>query len=319
MLDIPFRDWVVFHVVVVVMILLDLKLFEHEDRDPSFREVLAWAIVWISVGVSYGLFILWQFGHEAAMLYYTAYIVEETLSLDNMFVFFAIFTYFGVRYRYQHKVLMIGIVTAVVLRAVFIYGGIVLLESFHWMIYVFGAILIYSGVKLTKGVDEEVDPEKNPIVRYARRVIPIVTEYQGSKFVIKQNGKKFFTPMILVLLAIETTDVIFAVDSVPAVLAITTEFYIAYTSNIMAILGLRALYMLIAKVMYKLEYLNIGLGVLLSYLGIKMIASGVGYKIPMYLSIAIIITILSVSLLVSIVAAKRKNTKIKEKEVQKNT
>jgi len=305
-------DWVIFHIVIAVMVIVDLKVLEHDDRDPTLKEVLTWTILWILVGVGYGFLILWHYGEEPALLYFTAFLVEKSLSLDNMFVFFAIFTYFGVRYRFQHKVLIVGILSAVIMRAFFIYGGIILLQAFHWMVYIFGAVLVISGVKLAAGVEEEVEPEKNPMVKFAKKVLPISDKYDGSKFFIRENGFKF-TPMILVLLAIETTDIIFAVDSVPAVLAITTDFFIAYTSNIMAILGLRALYMLVAQIIYRLEHLNKGLGALLVYLGVKMVLSGFHTKIPIILSVLVIIVILTLSIAVSLLLTKKKQ-EIKKKK-----
>lgn len=310
-MNVEMMDWIIFHIVIAIMVIVDLKVLEHDDRDPTLKEVFAWTILWILVGVGYGFLILWHYGEEPALLYFTAFLVEKSLSLDNMFVFFAIFTYFGVKYRYQHKVLIVGILSAVLMRAFFIYGGILLLQAFHWMVYIFGAVLVISGVKLAAGVEEEVEPEKNPIVRFAKKVLPITDKYHGSKFFIRENGFKF-TPMILVLLAIETTDVIFAVDSVPAVLAITTDFFIAYTSNIMAILGLRALYMLVAQIIYRLEHLSKGLGALLVYLGVKMVLSGFHIKIPVLLSVLIIVTILTVSIVASLLLTR--NTLNKEKE-----
>lgn len=317
----PLWVWILFHIVIAVLILIDLLVIEHGDKEPSLRDTALLVAVWIGIGVTFGLFILFEFGHEPALLYFTAYVAEESLSLDNMFVFYAIFTYFGVPYRHQHKVLVIGILSAVVFRASFILGGIILLKTFHWMVYVFGAILIFSGYRLTKGVEEEVDPSHNPIVRFAQKHLPIVPKYHGAHFLIKENGKLRFTPMILVLLAIETTDIVFAVDSVPAVLAITTDFFIAYTSNIMAVLGLRALYMFVALLIKRLEYIHVGLGILLAYLGIKMILSGIGYTIPTVISLFILLTILLTSATFSVILTRRRNNSIKvvEKSAEEET
>ena len=305
----PLWVWALFHVVITILVIVDLLKLESENDDPSFVRTGLLTALWIGVGVGFGVFILYQFGSEPALLYLTSFVAEKSLSLDNMFVFYAIFTYFGVPYKYQHKVLTIGILSAVLFRALFILGGIILLEAFHWMIFLFGGILIVSGFKLTKKVEEEIDPSKNPIIRFAQKHLPITSNYHGSKFIVKENGKKIFTPMLLVLIAIETTDIIFAVDSVPAVLAITTDFFIAYTSNIMAILGLRALYLFIALIIERLEYLHVGLGILLIYLGVKMILSGFNVKIPALISLMILLAILLTSALSSFLLTKNRGGK----------
>ncbi|MHA1617395.1 MAG: TerC/Alx family metal homeostasis membrane protein [Candidatus Njordarchaeales archaeon] len=309
----PLWFWIVFHVIIIIMIIIDILTLEHEDRDPTIKETLIMTIIWILTGVLFGVYILYAYGSLPALLYYAAFLVEKSLSMDNMFVFYAIFSYFGVEYRYQHKVLLIGILSAALFRAAFILGGIYLIERIHWTIVVFGIILIISGIRLSirKG-EENVDPERNPIVRLARRILPITPRYYGSHFIVRENGAIRFTPLIVVLLAIETTDVIFAVDSVPAVLAITTDFFIAYTSNILAILGLRALYMFIALLIRRLEYLHVGLGILLAYLGVKMILSFLGFEIPIVLSLAIVFTILILSFVVSFIISKIKHESLGE-------
>jgi tellurite resistance protein TerC len=303
----PLWVWALFHAIIIVLVIVDLLKLESEDDEPSLKKTGLLTALWLGVGLGFGVFILHQFGSEPALLYLTSFVAEKSLSLDNMFVFYAIFAYFGVPYKYQHKVLTIGILSAVFFRALFILGGIILLQLFHWMIFVFGAILIVSGLKLAKRVEEEVDPEKNPIIRFTKKHLPLTSKYHGSKFIVRENGRKVFTPMILVLLAIETTDIIFAVDSVPAVLAITTDFFIAYTSNIMAILGLRALYLFVALIIERLEYLHVGLGVLLVYLGIKMILGGFEIKIPALISLTILLTIILVSAFGSFILTKQRN------------
>ena len=300
----PLWFWIIFHIIVIILIIVDVLALEHEDRDPTFKETLTMVLVWISVGVAFGLYILYIYGVLPALLYYTAYAIEYSLSMDNMFVFYAIFGYFGVKYRYQHKVLLIGILSAAFFRAAFILGGIMLIKSIHWTIIVFGIILIISGIKLsTRRGEEEVNPEKNPIVRAARKFLPITPRYHGSHFLVRENGILRFTPLIIVLLAIETTDIVFAVDSVPAVLAVTTDFFLAYTSNLLAVLGLRALYMLIVLLIRQLKYINVGLGILLAFLGVKMIASFFGYEIPVFLSLGIVMAILALSFIISLLAS----------------
>ena len=309
----PLWFWIVFHVIMIIMIIIDILTLEHEDRDPTIKETLVMTIIWILAGVLFGIYILYAYGTLPALLYFAAYAVEKSLSMDNMFVFYAIFEYFGVKYRYQHKVLLIGILSAAFFRAAFILGGIFLIERIHWTVVVFGIILILSGIKLsTRKGGEEVDPEKNPIVRAARRILPLTPKYYGSHFIVRENGVLRFTPLIIVLLAIETTDILFAVDSIPAVLAITTDFFIAYTSNILAILGLRALYMFIALLIRHLEYLHVGLGVLLAFLGIKMILAFLGFKIPIALSLMVVFLILMISFVASLIISKIKHKSSEE-------
>ncbi|GBC74705.1 Inner membrane protein alx [archaeon HR06] len=288
--------WIIYHILIGLFIALDLKLGREE-----FKEALKWLFLWISVAISFGLFILFKFGLEAALLYYTAYTVEYTLSMDNLFVFAVIFIYFSVPLKAQRFVLYAGIVSAIIMRGSFIYGGLLLLEVFEWMVFVFGATLIYLGIKLWKGGTVKIEPEKNPIIILARKFLPITPNYHNSKFIVRQSKRILFTPLILVLLSIEFTDLIFAFDSLPAAIAITRDFFIAYTSNISAILGLRSLYFVISKSMFGFKYISKGLSVILVFLGIKFLMSEFGLKIPTGLSVIFIFGILGITILLSVI------------------
>ena len=293
--------WIVYHIVIAIFIIIDLYV-AHKREELTFRDATLWTIIWIVVGVAWGGFVYYLYGLEAVGLYMAAYLVEKTLSMDNLFVFAVIFSYFSVPMKIQPLVLYVGIITAVLFRALFIYGGILLIEAFHFSIVIFGVILLYSGYKLSRERDVKVEPEKNPVIKFAKKYFPITDRYYGAKFIVRNQGKLYFTPLILVLLSIETTDIIFAVDSIPAVLAITTNFFIAYTSNISAVLGLRALYSLISLTLLRFKYVGKGLSIILIYLGIKMILSGLNiYTIETSISITIVMAILIGSILLSLV------------------
>lgn len=292
--------WIIYHIVIAIFIAIDLWVAMRRE-ELTFRDATLWSIIWIVVGVAWGGIVYMLMGLEALGLYMAAYLIEKLLSMDNLFVFAIIFSYFAVEAKIQPLVLYIGIITAVIFRALFIYGGILIIEMFHFSIVIFGAILLYSGYKLTKERHVSIDPGRNPVVKMARRFIPITGRYYGSKFVVRNEDKLLFTPLILVLITIETTDIIFAVDSIPAVLAITTNFFIAYTSNISAVLGLRALYSLISLTVLKFRYVSKGLSIILIYLGAKMILSGLEiYTIPTSISVAIVMSILIGSVVLSL-------------------
>ncbi len=260
-----------------------------------------WSIIWIVVGLGFGIYVFWLYGYDEGLKYMTAYITEKTLSIDNLFVFLVIFNYFCIPFNLQHKTLFMGILGAIVFRGLFIFLGVTLLEHFHWIIYIFGAILIYSGYRLAAEKTKTIDPEKNKVVRLARKILPICPGCVYDKFLVKENDKLRFTPLIVVLLAIETTDIMFAFDSVPAVLAITREFFTAYTSNIMAILGLRSLYFVLAHSLLKLRYLSKGLATILFYLGVKFVIAAFGIEIPTLTSMLIIGIVISTCILVSLI------------------
>lgn len=303
-MEFPLWVWILFHVIVAVMLALDLGVFHRNAHEVKFKEALTWSVVWIAVALAFNALILLAWGHEPALHFLTAYLVEKSLSADNIFVFAVIFSYFAVPPAYQHRVLFWGILGAVVMRATFIFAGVQLLKAFHWMIYVFGAFLVYTGIRLARRSEEEVDPARNPVLRFARRFLPITPYYHGQRFLVREGGRWVATPLLLTLLVVESTDVIFAVDSVPAVLAITPELFIAYTSNIFAILGLRALYFVLAGLIQRLRYLNFGLSVILVYIGLKMLLSDV-VKIPPALSLAIVMTVLLISSIASLFVEQR--------------
>jgi tellurite resistance protein TerC len=291
-------------VVVAAFIGIDL-IFHRKGNSPTLKSAISWVLVWVAVAVMIGALIGLFFGGSASLLYFTAYLVEYSLSFDNLFIFAVIFAYFAVPLAYQNKTLYVGIVSAMILRGVFIASGLELIARFDWMILVFGAILIFSGYRLARSGMEEVDPGRNPVVRFARRFAPFSDRFYGTKFVVNDNGRRYLTPLVLALLAIETTDIVFALDSLPAVIAITLNFFIAYTSNISAILGLRSLYTLLAMFMYKLEYLSKGLAVVLVFFGLKMIAGQFGFVIPTLESIGVVLTVIAISALLSVASRGR--------------
>ncbi len=288
--------WIVFHGVIAILLIIDLRHYQHAEM--SFRDSLKWTLIWIGVGLIFSIIIFIEYGFDEFIKYITAYITEKLLSVDNIFVFLAIFTYFAVPYNARPLVLFLGIVFAIIFRATFIFIGVALLQTYHWMVYVFGAVLIYSGYKMARGGAESVDPGKNKVVQFAKKFLPLTHEYEGQKFIVRRSSSRLFTPLILALIAVETTDIMFAFDSVPAVLAITREFFTAYTSNIMAILGLRALYFVVEHGVRRLKNLGKGLAIYLVYLGVAFILSEFVH-IPSWVSLAIISSILLWSYLTS--------------------
>ena len=297
--------WIVFGVLVIVMLALDLGVFHRKAHAVKLREALIWSTVWISLSLIFNLGVYHYLGSEAGLNFLTAYIVEKSLSVDNIFVFILIFSYFSVPSAYQHRVLYWGILAAVVMRAIFIGAGITLIQRFEWIVYVFGFFLVYTGIKMGLRKDEEVHPERNPVLKLFRRFFAVAPRYEGSRFFVKKDGRSIATPLFVVLLIVETSDVIFAVDSIPAVLAITTEPFIVFTSNILAILGLRALYFALAGIMELFHYLHYGLSVILVFIGVKMIIASV-YHIPTVLALGVIITTITVCAVASLIWPKRK-------------
>ena len=291
--------WVGFHVFVVAMLAIDLGVFQREKHKVSVKEGSIWTAVWIGLSLLFCLGLYFWQGQGPALQFLTAYVIEKSLSVDNIFVFVVIFNYFSVPDEYQHETLFWGVLGAMIMRALFIVLGVALLSTFHWVIYIFGAFLVYTGVRLAFQGDEEVHPEENPVINAFRRFFPVTENYVEGKFFVRRNGALMATPLFLVLLMIESTDVLFAVDSVPAVLSITQNIFIAYTSNIMAILGLRALYFVLAGVVDKFEYLHYGLAVVLTFVGVKMLTSGF-FHIPTGVSLAVILGILTISIVASL-------------------
>ena len=296
--------WIAFNIFVLGMLALDLGVFHRKAHAVSIKEAGMWSVIWISLAMVFnaGIYFLW--GQEPALQFLTGYVIEKSLSVDNLFVFLMIFQYFATPAEYQHRVLFWGIIGALLLRALFIATGAALLQNFHWMIYVFGGFLVFSGIKMALQGDEEVEPDKNPVVKLFKRLIPVTPEYHGQQFFVMKDGKRYATLLMLVLVVVETTDVIFAVDSIPAIFAITQDPFIVYTSNVFAILGLRALYFLLAGVMGMFKYLKVGLSFVLCFVGAKMIAVDV-YKIPIGASLAVIGGALALSVIASIISQKR--------------
>jgi len=300
----PWWAWAGFLLFVTVMLALDLGVFNRKAHVVSLREALAWCAVWFGLAMAFNLLIAFKMPDTAAskpaLEFFTGYIVELCLSVDNVFVFIVIFQYFRVEPKHQHRVLFWGIIGAVVMRAVFIFAGITLINAFHWIIYVFGAFLVFTGAKLAMPKkDDGFTPERNPAVRLARKFLPVTNHFEGGHFFTRVDGRLHATPMFLVLLIVETTDVMFALDSIPAVIAITRNEFIVFTSNIFAILGLRSLYFAVSGVMQLFRYLNYGLALILVFVGLKMLVSS-WVKIEIHISLGIIGTVLAASILASV-------------------
>jgi tellurite resistance protein TerC len=295
--------WVVFNVFVLGILALDLLVLHRKAHAVSLREAAVWSCVWVSMALLFGAGVYYFRGSEKALEFLTGYVIEWSLSVDNLFVFLVIFSYFAVPAIYQHRVLFWGILGALVLRAFFIATGTALLANFHWMIYVFGGFLIFTGIKLLCAGEEKIEPEKNPAVQLVRRFMKVTPEYEGQRFFVRRVGKLWATPLFLVLVVVETTDVIFAVDSIPAIFAITLDPFIVYTSNVFAILGLRALFFLLAGVMEMFHYLRVGLSFVLCFVGAKMLVADF-YKIPIGLSLAVVAGILLLSIFASLLRQK---------------
>lgn len=296
--------WVIFNLAVFFLLFLDLKVFHRDPHAVSIKEALWSSAFWILLAVLFGAGV-WIFrGGEAGLRFFAGYVIEKSLSVDNLFVFLVIFSYFKVAKSHQHKVLFWGILGALVLRAFFIFAGVTLLHHFHWVMYVFGGFLVFTGIKLVFETGKEMDLGKNPLLKLIRRFMSVTHDYEEDKFFVRRNKKLYATPLFVVLLIIETTDVIFAVDSIPAILAITTDPFIVYTSNILAILGLRALFFALAGLMGMFHYLHYGLGAILVFVGIKMLIADI-YKVPIGAALGFIILILAVSIIFSIIYAKK--------------
>lgn len=299
--------WIVFNVFVLGMLALDLGVFHRNAHKVSLREALTWSVVWISLALIFNLGIHYFWGSEKALEFLAGYLIEKSLSVDNIFVFLMIFHYFSVPAIYQHRVLFWGILGALVMRAIFIAMGTALLSAFHWMIYIFGGFLIVTGLKMLVPGDHKLEPEKNPAVRLLRRAMHVTKEYHGQRFFVRINGRLWVTPLLLVLVVVETTDLIFAVDSIPAIFAITMDPFIVYTSNVFAILGLRALYFLLAGIMDMFRYLKVGLSFVLCFVGVKMMIVDL-YKIPIGVSLGVVAGILAVSVLASLLVTPERVT-----------
>ena len=304
-MDVSIQWWLMFHAAIAIMLLIDL--YTSQGRKLTLRRDIIFSIIWISIGLSFGAIIFWEFGSEEGLKYITAYVTEKALSVDNLFVFIVIFTYFGVPFERQHKTLFYGIVGAIFFRAAFIYAGVELIERFHWVVYIFGAILLYSAYKLLRGKIEETNPAKNPVVKLAKRFIPMCDFYDEDKFLTKLNGAMVCTPLICVLIVIESTDIMFALDSVPAVLTITVSSSPPTRATSWPSSGLRALYFVVAHAMGELKYLDKGLAIVLAYLGIKTFAGYFGLEVPTLWNMAIVLGTIAVFIVLSL-AFKEKKT-----------
>ena len=295
--------WIGFHVFVFIMLALDLGVFHKHTHKVPVKEAAIWSLVWISLALLFNLFVFFEFGKTKALEFLTGYVIEYSLSVDNIFVFILIFSYFAVKSQYQHKILFWGILGALIMRGIFIFAGIALINRFHWIVIIFGGFLVFTGIRMLFQKDSEVDPEKNAIVRFFRKFLPVSHSLHGDKLFVRQNSRLYATPLFLVLLIIESSDLIFAVDSIPAILAISQDRFIVYTSNIFAILGLRSLYFAIAGIMGYFRYLKIGLAFVLTFVGLKMLLAYFNFEIPIVLSLVIIISILLISIFASVLVA----------------
>jgi tellurite resistance protein TerC len=290
----------VFIAIVFVLLAFDLGIFHRKAHAVSFREALGWSVVWVVLSGLFGSWVFFKFGRQAGLEFFTGYLVEYALSVDNIFVFILIFSYFAVPPKLHHRVLFWGILGALVLRGTFIFAGVRIIEAFHWVIYVFGAFLVFTGVKVLQQRGEaKVEPERNPVVRLFRRFTPMTSGYGNGLFFARQSGKWVATPLVLVLITVETTDVVFAVDSIPAIFGITTDWFIIFTSNVCAILGLRSMYFLLAAIVNRFVYLGMGLGIVLSFIGVKMLLSDI-YPIRIEPSLLVVGTILLASVTLSL-------------------
>jgi tellurite resistance protein TerC len=297
--------WIVFNLFVLAMLALDLGVFNRKAHAVKFKEALSWSVVWIALAMAFNFWLYKEFGKQVGHEFLAGYLLEKSLSVDNIFVFVMIFGYFNVAPKYQHRLLFWGILGALILRGIMIAAGAALIANFYWVLYVFGALLVFTGIKMAFHDPAEGDPSKGWVYRMGKRLLPMAPpgDY-GQKFVVKVDGKTFVTPMFLVLLVVETTDVLFAIDSIPAIFGVTQNTFIVYTSNVFAILGLRALYFLLAGVIDMFRYLKYGLSLVLIFVGIKMLLGHSEYKIPINISLIVIGSILALSIIASIIAAK---------------
>jgi tellurite resistance protein TerC len=299
--------WVGFNLFVLAMLALDLGVFHKDAHVVSLREAGAWSAVWVTLALAFNYGIYHFLGPRAGLEFLTGYLIEKALSVDNIFVFVLVFSYFRVPPKYQHRVLFWGILGALLLRGAMIAAGAALIQEFHWIIYVFGAFLVFTGIRMATQTEHTIEPEANPVIRLVRRFMPVTNVYHGQKFFVRQEVggrlRRVATPLFVVLVLVETTDLIFAVDSIPAIFAITTDTFLVYTSNIFAILGLRALYFLLAGVIHKFHFLKLGLSVVLVFVGGKMLLTDI-YKVPVGLSLGVIALVLSTAVVASLLFPK---------------
>lgn len=292
--------WIGFNLFVLAMLAIDLGVFHRRSHAVKLKEALTWCAVWVSLALIFcvGVYV-WE-GQEKALNFLTGYLIEEALSVDNLFVFLTIFSYFNVPAQYQHKVLFWGILGALIMRGIFIFAGVALIQEFHWLIYIFGAFLILTGIKMATQKELEIHPEKNPLLKLVRKIFPLTENYEQDKFFVKRAARTYATPLFVVLLVVETTDLMFALDSIPAVLAITHDPFIVYTSNVFAILGLRSIFFALSGIMKLFQYLHYGLSAILVFVGVKMLVADF-FKIPVHIALGVVGGILVISVLASVV------------------
>lgn len=297
-MDVPIGAWLGFNALVVSLLAVDLFVFHKEAHEVSLKEAAGWSVLWVVLALLFGAGVAGVMGRDVGLEYLTGYLIEKALSVDNIFVFVLIFSYFGVPPRYQHRILFWGILGALVMRGAMIAAGAWLIYRFHWVIYVFGAFLVFTGIRMARQTEHAIEPEANPVIRLVRRLVPVTDTYQGQSFFVRteRGGRMRWTatPLFVVLVLVETTDLIFAVDSIPAIFAITQDPFIVYTSNVFAILGLRAMYFLLAGVIHRFHYLKLGLSVVLVFVGAKMLASDV-LEVPVGISLGVIALVLGAS------------------------
>ncbi len=300
--------WGGFSLLILLLLMLDLSVFHRKSHEVKIKEALIWTAIWITLALIFNAFVYSYFGKAKALEFFTAYVIEKSLSVDNIFVMIMIFSYFQVPGKYQHKVLFWGVLGALVMRLIFIYAGIELIEKFHWLIYIFGAFLAYTGIRMLIGQDKPIEPAKNPLVRIVKRFLPVTDHFVGDRFFVRRKLKLWATPLFIVVVLIEATDLIFAVDSVPAIIAISSDQFIVYTSNVFAILGLRSLYFALAGVEQYFKYLKYGLSAILVFVGVKMTIVDF-YKIPVEISLGVIVSLLIMSMAASLISQKQKVAK----------
>jgi tellurite resistance protein TerC len=297
------------------MLALDLGVFHRKAHALSLKEASIWSVVWITLAMVFNAGLYLFAGPEPALQFFTGYLIEKSLSVDNIFIFLLLFTFFKVPAAYQHRVLYWGILGALIMRGTLIAVGVALIESFHWIIYLFGAFLIFTGIRMGFHKEIEVHPENDLLLKFIRRFVPVTENYEHDRFFVRRAGQVMVTPLLLVLLVIDTTDLIFAVDSIPAVFAVTRDPFLVYTSNIFAILGLRSLYFVFAGIMEKFYYLKLGLSVILTFVGVKMVLADV-FSLPTAFSLVVIAVVLTITIVASIVRTRHQAAKTREPEAQ---
>ncbi len=306
----PLWLWGGFTLFVLAMLALDLGVFNRKAHVVGFKEALTWTGVWVTLAMIFNAGVWYFSGPQKALEFFTGYLIEYSLSADNVFIFALIFSYFAVPPQWQHKVLFWGILGALIMRVIMIFAGVALISRFHWILYIFGAFLIFTGLKMIFKKDEEVHPEHNPIVRWFRKLVPVSSGHHDDKLVVRVGGRLMATPLMVVLVCVEVTDVIFAVDSIPAIFAVTLDPFIIYTSNVFAIMGLRSLYFVLGGMMGMFHYLKVGLGGVLSFIGVKMLLGHTAWKIDTLVALGVVAAILAAAIVASLVHARRARARL---------